>query len=80
MLTSFALYRSKIFNVFSFAFSSSVINASLINLLAEIIHSCESLLLVVRQMPVLFTALVETILARYCNKARQDKYPDRQAR
>ena len=23
---------------------------------------------------------VETILARYCNKARQDKYPDRQAR
>ena len=80
MLTSFALYRRKIFNVFSLAFSSSVINASLINLLAEIIHSCESFLLVVRQMSMLFTVLVETILARYCNKARQDKYPDLQAR
>ena len=76
MLTSFALYGYKIFCAFSFA----VINSSFINLLAEIIHSCESLFLVVRQMPVLFTVLVETILARYCNKARQDKYPDRQAR
>ncbi len=80
MLTAVALYRHKIFNVFSFSFSSSVINTSFINLLAEIIHSCESLLVMVRQMPVLFTVLVETILARYCNKARQDKYPDRQAR
>ena len=76
MLTSFALYGYKIFCAFSFA----VVNTSFINLHAEIIHSCEFLLVIVRQMPVLFTALVETILARYCNKARQDKYPDRQAR
>lgn len=76
MLTSFALYGYKIFCAFSFA----VINAGFINLLAEIIHSCKSLFLMVRQMPMLFTALVETILARYCDKARQDKYPDRQAR
>jgi len=76
LLTSFALYGYKIFC----AFSSAVVNASFINLHAEIIHSCEFLLVMVRQMPVLFTALVETILARYCNKARQDKYPDRQAR
>ena len=80
MLTSFALYRHKIFNVFSISFNSAAVNASFINLLAEIIHGCESFLLMVRQMPVLFTVLVETIPARYCNKARQDKYPDLQAR
>ena len=80
MLTSFALYRHKIFDVFSLTFSSAVVNAGFINLLAEIIHGCESFLLMVRQMPVLFTVLVETIPARYCNKARQDKYPDLQAR
>ena len=44
MLTSFALYRHKIFNVFSFAFILAVVNAGFINLLAEIIHSCESIL------------------------------------
>ena len=80
MLTSFALYGYKILYVFRFFFSSSIINASFINLLAEIIHSCESFHLMVRQMQVLFTGVVETIPARYCNKARQDKYPDLQAR
>ena len=33
----------KIFNVFSLTFSSAVVNASFINLLAEIIHSCKSI-------------------------------------
>ena len=37
------LYRRKIFNVFSLTFSSSIINSSFINLLAEIIHSCKSI-------------------------------------
>ena len=61
MLTSFALYGHKILYVFRFFFSSSIINASFINLLAEIIHSCESFHLMVRQMQVLFTGVVETI-------------------
>ena len=43
MLSAVALYRHKIFNVFSLTFSSAVVNASFINLLAEIIHSCKSI-------------------------------------
>ena len=45
MLTSFALYRHKIFNVFSISFNSAAVNAGFINLLDEIIHNgCKSLI------------------------------------